>query len=121
MYVYFRFEDLITKPYWMVDKLFEFLDLGKPPQFIDEFLVRRTGETRSNHNTNEKQHSSFYWFHDNDNNNENWLKSIEQTCSKPMEILGYANYSSDINENSHYLAKTAYEVWPYNFDLKNNQ
>ena len=108
------------KPYWTVDKLFEFLNLGPTPQFIDKFIAERTGEKRSNNTTNEKYQASFCdWF--DDKLDKNWLKSVEQTCAEPMRTLGYANYSSDINENGNCLAKTAYEVWPYNIDLKNNQ
>ena len=108
------------KPYWTVDKLFEFLNLGPTPQFIDKFLASHTGEIRNNNTTtNDKQQSSFYWFHDKAE--KNWVKSVEQTCAKPMKTLGYANYSSDMNENGYFLTKTASQVWPYNFDLKNDQ
>ena len=124
-----RYEDLTLKPYDTVDKMFKFLSLRPKPEFIDKFIATHTGVTRLENDIDKhiekreyytdpygttrqsSKDTAFKWLHTGIDND--WLNHIENVCSKPMEILGYANYSSETKKAEDILVKTAEEVWPY--------
>ena len=44
---------------------------------------------------------------------EEEIHEIQDVCTKPMNKLGYATFSSDITNHREILVKSADEVWPY--------